>query len=153
MLLVLIGKSGSGKSSIAKELQKQRDIPELLTYTTRKSRGDNDNHIFATDKDYYNCKDILAETEYGGYRYWTAHHQLIVGTQTLIVDNNGLKSLYNTDYAMTVIYVECDEHIREQRVGRERMDRDKGFEFIKVDYVVDNSGSIEDTVRRISEII
>ena len=52
-IILLAGKSGSGKSSVVEYLYKKYGLREVLSYTTRPKRSKNDNtHIFVTDEEF-----------------------------------------------------------------------------------------------------
>jgi guanylate kinase len=70
-LMIFVGKSGSGKSSLINRLCEREGYTQVISHTTRPRRNENDNdHIFITEEDYYATKlngDIVAETKINGY--------------------------------------------------------------------------------------
>ena len=160
-LIVLIGESGSGKSTIAKML----DIPMIKGYTTRPKRDENDTDYEFLDMEYLKAtplEDILCYTEIDGYHYWKLKSD-VHGKQLIIVNPEGLKELYETDYRMYVIYLKADWENRLNRLtdfsikghvdAMNRMQRDKGFGMLKVDHVIDCSCDIETAYERVKDVI
>ena len=185
-LIVIIGQSGSGKTMVCDHLEQKYGIKQIRTFTTRKPRDVNDNsHIWADIKDYEYAKrnfKIIAETKFGDDTYWTLASQIDGKRQGLVVDNNGLRWLYNTDYPMVVIHIWADKNVRYQRiynevhkkymrgkkptvdvqlsainfafkVARDRINRDHDFEVIKCDYSIDGNCDKEEMYKRIDGIV
>ena len=73
-LILIVGKTGSGKSSLIDALCNRRNFKQLISQTTRPRRNDTDNdHIFVTVDDYLKAKEnneIIAETEIAGNYYY-----------------------------------------------------------------------------------
>lgn len=71
-MIVLVGASGSGKTSVAKELEK-RGYKRVVTYTTRLMRdGEKDgvDYHFLSDEDFDTIKDCFVEhSTYRGWKY------------------------------------------------------------------------------------
>jgi guanylate kinase len=178
-LIVFIGQSGSGKTMSCNYLEKKYGIKQIRTYTTRERRDANDDsHIWADIKDYEYAKKhlhIIAETKFGGETYWTLQSQIDGTRQSLVVDNNGLKELYHTDFPMVVIFVNAEYDKRLDNVyteiaddakkrgtyfqpniyarAKERLERDAGFDVIKCDYMVDANCAKDELCKRVESII
>lgn len=71
-MIVLVGASGSGKTSVAKELEK-RGYKRIVTYTTRPMRDgekDDDDYHFLSDDEFDGIKDCFVEhSTYRGWEY------------------------------------------------------------------------------------
>lgn len=92
-IICLVGKSGSGKSYIAKHLSEKYGYKILLSYTTREKRGDNDNdHIFITENEYYALPQKVATTFFDRHHYCATRNQ-IDENDIYIIDIEGLKQL------------------------------------------------------------
>ena len=67
VLLVLLGESGTGKTTIANELRNKYNMKVLQSYTTRPKRDENeDGHTFVSLGEYLLLKDKVAENKYSG---------------------------------------------------------------------------------------
>lgn len=91
-ILCIIGRSGSGKTTIAEKLEK-RGFVAVQSYTTRKPRFEGERgHTFVSDEEFNKLKNILAYNEYNGARYCTTMSQ-IDDSDVYVVDIPGLKML------------------------------------------------------------
>lgn len=91
-ILCILGRSGSGKTTIAEELEK-RGFAAVQSYTTRKPRFEGERgHTFVTDEEFDKLENILAYNEYNGARYCTTMFQ-IDNSDVYVVDIPGLKML------------------------------------------------------------
>lgn len=71
-VICLIGPSGVGKSHYAKLLVKFYDFARPRTVTTRKSRNDDDNHVYVSSEEFFRLianGEILEWDEYSGNYY------------------------------------------------------------------------------------
>ncbi len=100
MIIVLLGASGSGKSTIENELSKHHDFKKIISYTTRLSRfGEKDgkDYYFVGHNDFVSMINtgILAEyDEYSqGRLYGTLKSDYADGNKVVILTPNGLRSL------------------------------------------------------------
>jgi energy-coupling factor transporter ATP-binding protein EcfA2 len=90
-LLLVVGKSGSGKSYVLKSL----GISQVRSHTTRPRRkGEDDStHVFHdNDYDYAASSDVVATTVFNGYRYWACTGDL-VGVDAYVIDWTGVRYL------------------------------------------------------------
>ena len=100
MIIVLLGASGSGKSTIESELATQHGFKKIVSYTTRKPRENEEN-----GKDYYFVdndtfkeilnRDLFAEyDEYSQNRlYGTLKSDYVDGNKVVVLTPNGLRQL------------------------------------------------------------
>ena len=100
MIIVLLGASGSGKSTIEHELATHRGFEKIISYTTRKPRVEEEN-----GKDYYFIDNntfttmintsLLAEyDEYSqGRFYGTLKSDYVDGDKVVVLTPNGLRQL------------------------------------------------------------
>jgi len=180
MLTCLIGKSGSGKTSLAKLLEERIGINRIKGYTTRPKRDESDDDYNFVDNErldfYAYYDDILCETEINGYHYWKLKSEITGDNQTIIVNPEGLRELYETDIELVVINLVADWKDRYYRIlesvkfnqshfattfstpepmkeTANRLDRDTGFECLKVDWTVDANRTIEEVYEDVKKII
>ena len=183
MIIVLLGASGSGKSTIEHELATHHGFEKIVSYTTRKPRENEEN-----GKDYYFVdndtfkeilnRDLFAEyDEYSQNRlYGTLKSDYADGNKVVVLTPNGLRQLKKNcpnDNIFTIL-VEANLGTRVKRyidrcgVDRfnfddkneiaARVERDYGM-FLgldkEVDLVVhnDEGTDIENFVKTIMEII
>ena len=100
MIIVLLGASGSGKSTIESELATHHGFKKIISYTTRKPRENEEN-----GKDYYFVdndtfkeilnRDLFAEyDEYSQNRlYGTLKSDYVDGNKVVVLTPNGLRQL------------------------------------------------------------
>ena len=170
---VIIGKSGSGKTTLCDLIESRLGVPQIRTYTTKPPRSElDDSHIWSDIECYKQDEhfdNILCQTRFGIHTYWTRKDQ-IQGVQTLVVDVNGLNKLYETNLKLVVINLVADDDTRAERIQYEyerqgqyvdvaiantceRLDRDAGFERLKVDWAVDGNRDIEEVFEDVKKII
>ena len=138
-IVLLAGKSGSGKSTVEKVLRDKYGWKTVTSYTTRPKRTpDEAGHIFISESEFDKIKDsdMVAYTLFNGYRY-CATKQQVEDTDIYIVDKRGIEEFgqrYDGDKNVLVIYIDVDENILLDRmVGRgdskekalERMEHDR----------------------------
>lgn len=131
-LFCIVGKSGSGKSTIANTLVEEFDMTQVESYTTRPKR-DNElgGHTFINDMDTYKFKEdeIVAYGVYGGYKYFATKEQLN-SSDIYVVDKQGLESMQNlyvgedANRIPIVIYLKTSFLVRLKRLVRDNGWRD-----------------------------
>ena len=181
-MIVIIGKSGSGKTEIAKRLERLLGINRIKGYTTRPKRDESDDdYIFVTDEFVWMMwdDDVLCKTTINGYEYFKLKSEITGDNQTIIVNPEGLRELYETDIEMVVINLVADYEVRFRRIttnlldttirdkfignqdnwnsvtlkAKDRLSRDAGFECLKVDWTVDANRTIEEVYEDVKKII
>lgn len=97
-IIIICGKSGSGKSTVAKYLTDKYKLKEIKSYTTRNKRYENeDTHIFTNKKEYEKEKseeNIIAETYFAGNYYFTTKKQ-IEENDIVVWDKAGIEEYKN----------------------------------------------------------
>lgn len=118
-LFCFVGASGSGKTSIVDKLEVQYNYKSIESYTTRKPRYDGETgHTFINDTEFDNLVDIVAYTEYNGFRYCATKQQLNEA-DLYVVDINGVESLlekYDNERTIVVIYLDTTVYTRINRM-------------------------------------
>ena len=106
-LYLFVGKSASGKTTVANFLEKKHGFKQVNSYTTRPPRYDGETgHVFINDEQFDNLSDIVAYTEYNGFRYGTTAEQLDK-CNIYVVDVPGVKTLlerYRTNRRIMIFY-------------------------------------------------
>lgn len=131
-ILLLVGRSGSGKDTVAQYLCDNFGYKKLCSYTTRKIRNDDDlkNHIFVTDEAFDKLmseENIIAYTEFDGYRYCGTEKQ-IEENDIYIIDPTGVEFFLNNykgNKKPVIVYLACDWHLCYNRMKRRKDDEDK----------------------------
>lgn len=107
-IILLCGKSGSGKTTIAQLLEDKYNMNVLQSYTTRPKRSpDETGHTFITDEDFDCLCNICAYGEFGGYRYCATQDQ-VDNADVYVIDGQGIeyfKKTYRGIKKPIVIYV------------------------------------------------
>lgn len=136
MILILIGKSGSGKDTILKRLIDDRTVNKIVSYTTRPMRKGEVNGIdynFVTESKFFEMMNEgkFFETRHydtqlnGNHDVWHYGSELICPESRIpygaIVDVEGARDYIRTygKENVFVVYVDVSDSVREQR-ARER---------------------------------
>ena len=118
-LYLLVGKSASGKTTIATFLEKMYGHKSVASYTTRKPRyHDEAGHIFITEEEFDNLGELAAFTEYNKHRYGVTYEQ-IDQCSVYVVDIPGVESLLenlNGSRPIRVIYFDAAVSTRIDRM-------------------------------------
>lgn len=131
-LLILIGRSGTGKTTAAERLKNKtgiRDWREVHSYTTRPERCWHEwGHRFVTEEEFNKIptNEIVAYMEYRGYCYCATRSQLNE-SDIYVVDPGGyemLKSQYH-DRKMLVIELTASRDILKERMLKRGNDKEE----------------------------
>lgn len=171
-IIILIGESASGKSTIEKKLVNKR-LKKIISYTTRPIRPNEKDGI---DYHYISKEEFLDKLQNGFFAEYTIYNSWYYGIAVpdckddsiVVVEPHGFKQLRKIN-GLNVIsfYIKTDERERLIRMVKRgdnllevfrRIFSDQGvFQFIEdeVDYVINNNSNIniDDVVDDIIEII
>lgn len=118
-LFLLVGKSASGKSTIATILEKVHGYKQVESYTTRKPRYFAESgHVFVSEEDFLNLGELAAYTFYNGNKYGVTYDQLERCT-TYAIDIPGVESLLknlNGSRPICIIYFDTAVSTRIMRM-------------------------------------
>lgn len=111
-LLLIVGKSGSGKTTIVKHLETY-GLKTLQSYTTRKQRFEGETgHTFITDEEFENLENVVATT-YFNSNYYCATKEQLDESDTYVIDLDGIeyfKEHYKTDRPIKIVYIKVPTH-------------------------------------------
>lgn len=129
---LFIGRTASGKSSIAKGVCEKMGLTQVVSYTTRpmrKSEKNGSDYIFITDGEVLQYEeDIAAYTEINGYKYFTTY-DVIDKSDIYVIDPIGMDNLKikcGDRYEFIEIYIRTPQNLAEER-ARIRGDKLKDF--------------------------
>ena len=132
-ILLILGRSATGKDSLTDELCKRTGLTKLISYTTRERRnGEGETHKFVSEEVYHQMKaegKVAAETKIGEYYYWSTIDQLYEN-DVYIIDCVGVKTLQNLNLPnlnFVTVYIHIDEQERQRRALELRGDDKKKF--------------------------
>ena len=118
-LVLIVGKSGSGKTYLSKFLEHNYGMKMLNRYTTRPPRiNEKDGHIFISYEDYVMLQNKVATTYYHG-NYYCATKEQCEESDIYVIDPSGLKSFrnhYNGEKQIKVVYLKVGWIIRLYRM-------------------------------------
>ena len=119
-LYLLVGKSASGKTTIAEYLEKEKGMTSLQSYTTRPPRYEGEvGHTFISDEEYDILDNRIAEVEYNGYRYCSTQQQLD-DAEVYVIDPLGVETLLerydNQDRLVCIVFFSTDLRTRIERM-------------------------------------
>lgn len=114
-LFLFLGKSSSGKSTIADMMESKYGYNQVWSYTTRPMRTDNEKyHTFVSESDFNNLGELVAYSYYNNHHYGTTVEQLDK-CDIYVVDVPGIQSLlqkYKTERPLCIIYFDAGVYTR-----------------------------------------
>jgi guanylate kinase len=128
VLICLMGRTASGKDTLAHKLCERAGLRQIISYTTRERReNEGDTHIFISDADYQTLEDsgqIAAFTQIGPYKYCCTIDQLNEN-DIYVVDPTGvqhLRELNLPNLRLVTVYVNVPDDVRKERALNKRGD-------------------------------
>ena len=117
-LFLFVGKSASGKTSLANLLEEKYECKQVQSYTTRLPRYDGETgHIFVSKEEFDNLGELAAYTMYNGNEYGTTFKQL-EECDIYVIDVAGVETLLQKeiDRPIVIIYFNTSTHTRISRM-------------------------------------
>lgn len=133
VLLCLIGRSASGKDTLANKLCERTGLKQIISYTTRERRlNEGDTHIFISDAEYQELEgsgQIAAFTQIGLYKYCCTVNQLYEN-DIYVIDPIGVQHLRELNLPglrLVTVFINVPDDVREHRALNLRKDDKSKF--------------------------
>lgn len=124
--IMVIGRSGSGKDTLAGVMKDLFGYKQLYSTTTRPKRTpDEATHVFVTEEEANKMTKRVAETVIDGYQYFATVGQL-EESDIYLIDPRGLDCVCKNapEYPLYVVYVDASEATRLDRAKKRAADAD-----------------------------
>lgn len=163
----MIGKTGSGKSSICDYLVENFRYEKLITCTTRKQRKNEkeNEYRYISNKD-FDALDLVCKTRIGSNKYGIDKKDLLDRKDPFVVilDTYGLEELKKVEGLEFIsVFVDCKMEERYNRcmnrgdspiITFARIFDEREFDDVKTDFVVKNEGkTIAQSVTEVLEFV
>ena len=115
--IMILGRSGSGKDTVASYLTKKYGLKQLCSTTTRPRRyPGEDTHVFVSEEEANMMTNRVAETVISGYQYFATRQQL-EECDVYVIDPAGLKYMIEKapDIPICIAYIVANEKTRMNR--------------------------------------
>ncbi len=127
-LLLILGRTASGKDTLVYKLCERVGLKQLISYTTRERRiNEGETHKFVTEEEYQTMlanNEIAVDTNIAGNYYWSTIRQLYEADM-YVVDYIGYKKLKELDLPnlrLVSVFINTPDEIREERALNLRKD-------------------------------
>lgn len=118
-IFLIVGCSGSGKTTITEQLEQKYGLKSIQSYTTRKPRYDGETgHIFISDEEFDKLTDMVAYTEFAGNRYCATAEQ-VENNDLYIIDPKGVDffmKAYKGSKTPKIIFISSNLTTRYERM-------------------------------------
>ena len=131
VVILVVGKTNSGKSSLIKKLCERTGLTALQSYTTRPKRSETDNdHVFVGVEEYLRAKEsgeVAIDGEIAGNYYYSTIEQLY-NADLYTINPEALDRLLAMDLLnirFVTVYISCPDKTREERAIKRGDDKHK----------------------------
>lgn len=128
VLLLIIGRTASGKDTLANKLAERTGLKQLISYTTRKRRiNEGETHKFVSEENYQEMlknNQVAVDTNIAGNYYWSTI-DLLYTSDIYVIDYTGynkLQSLNLPNLRLVSIYINTPDDVRKDRALNKRGD-------------------------------
>lgn len=106
-IILLVGKSGTGKTTVANALNANYGLSQIDSFTTRPPRffGE-EGHTFVTDEEFDKLSDVVAYTVFNGYRYCATSEQ-VDKNDVYVINPSGIEFFKEHYTGDKVVHVVC----------------------------------------------
>lgn len=121
-ITLIVGRSGTGKSTLEEKLCRDYNLKSIKSYSTRPKRSPNeDSHIFINPSDVDKYPNKIATTTINGNFYFATKEQLDE-SQLYVIDPIGLYELSNNfpDLTFNLIYLKLPKYKHKQYLKNRR---------------------------------
>ena len=148
-LFLFVGKSASGKTTIANILEDKYGLKSVASYTTRPPRHEGEReHVFLSESEFDELGELAAYTIYNGYRYGVTFDQ-VEECDIYVIDPPGVKYLLdkiNIDRPISIIYFNAAVSTRIDRM------MDRGASDLEIIKRLHHDDTIEDWYHTLNSI-
>lgn len=110
-LYLFVGRSASGKTTVADLLESKYGLKQVQSYTTRSQRYEGEiGHIFVSKEEFDNLGELAAYTFYNGYEYGTTFDQLNE-CSIYVVDTAGVETLLERYHERKIVIFYFDTSV------------------------------------------
>lgn len=166
LIIAIVGKSGTGKTTLGRYLSKHLHYNWICSYTTREMREgeiDGIDHKFVNESDMPDKKDMMAYTNFANNHYWTTFDQFDeILPNVYAIDEKGLIEMESMivsnrlNYDLLKVFVDR----KDIDVDKDRQKRDEERESLPecyYDIVLRNDCDLktflENSTREINEVV
>lgn len=126
--IMILGRSGCGKDTLAYCLTKNHGLKQLISTTTRPPRYTGETaHVFVSEEEANTMTERVAETVINGYQYFATKQQLDE-CDIYVIDPKGLHDVCERapETDLCVVYVQASTKVRRKRAIDRAEDKEEG---------------------------
>lgn len=121
-LYLIVGASGTGKTTLVTELCKRYGYHSVESYTDRPPRYDGERgHIFLSESEFDELTDIHLYTEFNGHRYCVTE-ELLAGNDLYVIDLAGVRDMQESYHGkkpfVCIGLTQTPEVLKQRMIGR-----------------------------------